>query len=264
MSRRGGASEGVLLGLLLSVPVVAIPLFQIPMMIWARWSFYQRHPDYVQHSAPTISRAISDPAIGGPFSMMILAVTVVVLLALVPIFHGYRMAIETRFAQDPALRRLLTARVWLAIGLQVIGSAGMVVCTQYTFANNHDLHMFGSYLFFVGQAGAIATSGFLCARIATAGHLAPDAPFALLPHMSRVRKRAAQVVAGMAAAYLVLFAIKGIELPVPEYTIYYVYTVQEILTISSFIVYLALFAPDIFAIGRSLHAMRTAPQAASQ
>ena len=85
MSRRGGAGEGVLLGLLLSVPVVAIPLFQIPMMFWARWSFYQRHPDYVQHSAPTISRAISDPAIGGPFAMMILAVTAVVLLALVPL-----------------------------------------------------------------------------------------------------------------------------------------------------------------------------------
>ena len=99
MSRRGGAGEGVLLGLLLSVPVVAIPLFQIPMMFWARWSFYQRHPDYVQHSAPTISRAISDPAIGGPFAMMILAVTAVVLLALVPIFHGYRTAIDTRFAQ---------------------------------------------------------------------------------------------------------------------------------------------------------------------
>ncbi|MCA1241577.1 Frag1/DRAM/Sfk1 family protein [Stappia stellulata] len=264
MSRRGGAGEGVLLGLLLSVPVVAIPLFQIPMMFWARWSFYQRHPDYVQHSAPTISRAISDPAIGGPFAMMILAVTVVILLALVPIFHGYRLAIETRFAQEPALRRSLTARVWLAIGLQVMGSAGMVVCTQYTFANNHDLHMLGSYVFFVGQAGAIATSGFLCARIASAAHIAPDAPFALLPHMSRVRKRAAQVVAGMAALYMVLFAIKGIELPVPEYTIYYVYTVQEILTISSFIIYLALFAPDIFAIGRSLHALRVSPQAAGR
>ncbi|MBL6430295.1 MAG: hypothetical protein HPM95_00020 [Alphaproteobacteria bacterium] len=82
--------------------------------------------------------------------------------------------------------------------------------------------------------------------------------------MSRVRKRAAQVVAGMAALYMVLFAIKGIELQVPEYTIYYVYTVQEILTISSFIIYLALFAPDIFAIGRSLHALRVSPQAAGR
>ena len=61
-----------------------------------------------------------------------------------------------------------------------------------------------------------------------------------------------------------LTLIKGIELPVSEYTIYYIYTLQEILTISAFIVYLALFAPDIFAIGRSLQVQRVSPQAAGR
>ncbi|WP_172838556.1 hypothetical protein [Stappia sp. ES.058] len=196
--------------------------------------------------------------------MMILAVTAVVLFALVPIFCGYRTAIEIRFAHDPAMRRALIARVWLALALQIIGSAGMVVCTQFTFANDHDLHMLGSYVFFVGQGGAIAMSGFLCARLAKSSPLEAVAPFALLPRMSRIRARAALTVAFMAALYLCLFAIKGIELPISEYTIYYIYTVQEIFTISAFTVYLALFAPDIFAIGRSFHAVRASAQAASR
>lgn len=248
MSRRG-----LVLGLVFSAPIVAIPLVQIPMMVWARWAFYQRHPDYVQHSAPTISRAISDPLIGAPFAAMILVVTTIIALALVPIINGYRLGILARCGAGEERRRRSLMR-WLIIVLsaQIIGSGGMVVCTQYTFGNNHDLHMLGSYLFFLGQGTAILLSGYLGSRLVDVPDDGLRPRLALLPRMNALRVRAAKIITATTVLYLAMFVLKGLVPDTIEYTVYYIYTLQEIVAISAFIVYLAMFAPDLFVIGRSL------------
>lgn len=66
MSRERASSFGTAAGLRLAAPVVIVPGSAIGMMIRAHWAFYQRHPDYVQHSEPTVSRAISDPVSRAP------------------------------------------------------------------------------------------------------------------------------------------------------------------------------------------------------
>lgn len=235
-----------LAGLAVSLPIALVPASAIVMMVWARQAFYQRHPDYVQHSAPTISRAISDPAIGAPFALTILAVTTVILVALVFITRAFQATIAHVWRDDPVRLRRNQALLPLVIGLQVVGSGGMVLCTQYTFSNGHDLHMLGSYLFFVAQVLAIGLNGLMCARLVSDDDGAGDWPhLGLSRRATAFRIGFAKVVVAVTFLYFVLFGIKGVDLPVPEYTVYYVYTVQEIVAISAFILYLMTYSLDV-------------------
>ena len=235
-----------LAGLALSLPLAIVPGSAIAMMVWARLAFYQRHPDYIMESAPTISRAISDPFIGGPFAMTILAVTGVIFTALVFLSRAFQVTIAHVWRDNPAQARRCGRLSRIMIACQVVGSSGMVLCTQYTFDNGHDLHMLGSYLFFIFQMLAIGMNGFLCTRIVRADNGSPWPDAALSPAATRFRVMLSKVVIVTALIYFTLFAIKRMDLPVTEYTIYYVYTVQEIITISAFILYLMTFSLDTY------------------
>lgn len=258
MTDRGASRMERLAGLALSLPLVIVPGSAIAMMVWARWAFYQRHPDYVQHSAPTISRAISDPFIGAPFAATILAVSIVIGLALIALANGFRLAIAHVHAEDADLRRRNNTFVNIMLACQVVGSSGMVMCTQYTFYNNHDLHMIGSYLFFIGQILAIGMNGVLCARL-TRADTGGDWPLlAVSRSASALRVRVSKAVVVIALGYFFLFAIKKFDLPVSEYSIYYVYTLQEIVTISAFICYLMTYSLDMHSIARDFVRLRLA------
>lgn len=242
----GPLSLDRLFGLALGVPLAVVPGSAIVMMVWARHEFYQRHPEYVQESAPTISRAITDPVIGEPFALTILAVTAVIFTALVFLSRPFRI---TSAQILPAQARGSSLLHWVMYVSQVLGSSGMVLCTQYTFRNGHDLHMLGSYLFFIFQMLAIALNGIVCARIMRAwdGKHWPEGGLSLAA--TRFRGWFSKVVVAAALVYFVLFAIKRADLPVSEYTIYYVYTVQEIIAISAFILYLMTYSLDAYRLG---------------
>lgn len=252
MSKERATDFGAAAGLLLAAPVVIVPGSAIFMMIWARWAFYQRHPDYVQHSAPTVSRAISDPFIGEPFAAVILAVACVIALALVPLCNAYFATIRLRTEGDPAARTSLRRLMYVFIAAQVCGTLGMVVCTQVTFRQSHDIHMVGSYFFFVFQAIAILLNGVVATRLVRLRSRQGCPYLRLESRYSRIRRYLAFVIAGLAFFYLVLFVIKGFDLPIPEYDVYNFYTIHEIVTISAYIFYFMLYAPETYRMARSL------------
>lgn len=246
-----------LAGLAASVPVVVIPAWAIYMMVWARWTFYERHPDYIQQSAPTVSRAITDPYIGDPFAAVILAVAIVIALAMVPLTYAFYGAISARAGHMPKVAASLRRMMAVFLVMQVLGTSGMVICTQVTFRHDHDLHMLGSYLFFVFQALSILMSGIITTRLMRLPDTGRPSYLCLSSRYTRLRRALAFVTAGLAGLYVALFLVKGLDLPVTEYTIYYVYTVQEIVTISAYIVQVMLYAPEIYRIVRNLVASGT-------
>jgi hypothetical protein len=252
MSKERASNFAAAAGLLLAAPVVIVPGSAIIMMIWARWAFYQRHPDYVQHSAPTVSRAISDPFIGEPFAAVILAVACVMALALVPLCNAYLATIRLRTEGNPAARASLRRLMYVFMAVQACGTAGMVVCTQVTFRQDHDIHMVGSYFFFVFQAIAILLSGIVATRLVRLPSREGCPYLRLESTYSRIRRYLAFVTAGFAVFYLVLFVIKGFDLPIPEYDVYNFYTIHEIVTISAYIFHFMLYAPEVFRMTRSL------------
>lgn len=252
------ASRGArLAGWIVALPVVIVPGFAIYMMVWARWTFYERHPDYIQHSAPTVSRAITDPYIGDPFAAAILGVAVVIALAMVPLAYAFYGAISARAGHLPKVAASLRRMMALFLVMQALGTAGMVICTQVTFRHHHDLHMLGSYLFFVFQALSILMSGIITTRLLRLPDTGRPSYLCLGSRYTRLRRILAFVTAGFAGLYVALFLIKGLDLPVTEYTIYYIYTVQEIVTISAYIVQVMLYAPEIYRIVRNLAASGT-------
>lgn len=256
------------LALLCALPAALVPVIEVPLVLWARHGFLLRHPDYAD-DPPTISRAISDPAIGAPFAIFILAITALIAIALPFIVWAYLSSIA-RMPMRRAARAAMYLLVILTCAGQATASYGMVLTSQYTFAINRDLHMLGSYLFFAAQAATILLAAVMCRILLhlQQKHRVPEEDYLFRTAMHRFRFRFAWVIVLLAVLYGVLFFIKDLTLPVSRYDIQIVYTQCEVVVISAFVLFLGSYAIDIFGmaqrglIGRPRSAVVTAPEAA--
>lgn len=231
-------------------PAALVGVLEIPAILWAHWTFRELRPDYVAQQPATVSRAISTEAIGAVFANVVLVIAVLVCLSVWQIVRAYLATIDAA-PLDARQRKSLVAKVYGCAVLQAVGLAGIVLATQFTFANSHDMHMFGSYLLFIGQTASIGLSGLICRRLACArscGATTVRQPFTLLPAMQVFRARFAAVIVAMALAYLVLFVAK--DLVASRYMILAVFTTVEVLVLAAFVLYLAAFVPDLVAIAR--------------
>lgn len=117
----------------------------------ARWAFIARNSAHYT-KPPTISRAISDPVIGVPFSfwVTISAICLVVGVAVLAV-HYVRLL---RFLDRPSRYLRLASLVLMPVimALQAASSVGMHLLSAYRFPDAHEMHMAGSYTFFVSQA----------------------------------------------------------------------------------------------------------------
>ena len=235
---------------MLAMPAILVPAIEIPLVIWARNAFLARNPDYID-DPPTISRAISDPLIGGPFSGMILVITALILMALPMIIWAYSVAIN-RLSLNRGATVVMQGFLVFILVCQLAASAGMVLTTQYTFANNGDLHMLGSYIFFAFQALTILMAATLCGILLhqkqKLGITGKSWPFR--PNMHRFRFLFGLSSACLTIMYGVLFVIKDGTLPVSAYAVQLAYTQCEVLVISSFVLFLGSYGVDIHHIVR--------------
>lgn len=265
--KRESLFDAPLAGVVLALAAILVPLLEIPTLIWARLTFFQLHPDYAARTPPTISRAISDPIIGDPFAMLILFVTALIAIAVLPIAIGYRNSIHLAHPPGSRARRSSLRLLAAMLALQVLASAGMVVCTQYTFANGHDLHMAGSYVFFFGQATVILMSGHLSANIAKTAPAATQTwtaqrfslgNFTLDAGMHRRRARASRWVVAIALIFFALYIAKDLPLPIDSHGVRTAFTITEIATISALMLYLGMFAPELYRIGGAKRSLTVA------
>lgn len=231
--------------MLFAVPAILVPGIQIPLMIWARHAFIARHPDYLDNP-PTISRAISDPVVGGPFADLILVITALTILVVPLIVWAYLLAI-LRLPLSRCARLFMVGLLAIILACQFAASSGMILTTQYTLSNNTDMHMLGSYLFFAFQALTILLAATLCRMLLHQQQklsvLEQSWPFR--PGMRRFRFHFALVIICLTVIYGVLFVIKDWTLPISVYAIRIAYTQCEVLVISSFVLFLGSYAVDI-------------------
>lgn len=230
---------------LFAIPALLVPVIEIPLALWARASFLARHAADIDEP-PTISRALTDPLIGTPFAHLILVINGLLLFVFPVIFWGYALAIwQVRLTRGE--RNVLFLLLVLVFACQVVASAGMVVTTQYTFANNDHLHMMGSYFFFIFQALTVVFAAALCRTLLAHKQALgiADADWQFRPIMHRFRFRFALLVTALAIFYGVLFMIKDYALPISDYAIHIIYTQCEVIVIGSFVVFLGSYAVDI-------------------
>lgn len=220
-----------------------VPVVQIPALVWARETFLDLHPGYAD-DPPTISRALSEPLVGGPFHNMIILVTVLLAVAVPFIIVSYWQSASR--ARIGVLRRgLIRVGIGLALVSQITAVVGMNMLTVNSLGSENGLHMLGSYIFFASQVVAIAIAATLCRSLV--GHAAGSW---LLPSMQRFRFPMGMAVLGLTLVYLGLFIGKDHNSLFPEYAVQVVYVQCEVLVISAFMLFLATYGIDLWALGR--------------
>lgn len=216
-----------------------------------RADFIDRHPLIAARKPPTISRAISDPAIGEPFAFWISLSAILLVAAFIPICRLYWRSGIAMATTEPKTGAILKLGAAALLAGQFITAIGMVILSHYTFPDFHREHMIGSFIFFIGQSVSIGLVGCMCWRIAfgkAARRILPRSQ-TLDPTVSRIRAPLALAVVGAALLYLLLFVLKGLDLPFSG-AIYQAYVILEPALISLFLAVLSTFYPDIFRADR--------------
>ena len=230
---------------LLAVPALMVPAIEIPLVMWARSRFVELNPDYI-NDPPTISRSINDPTVGAPFADFILLITALILMVTPVLIWSYALAIS-RLTLSRRRRILMYALLGLVFIFQAAASKGMVLTTQFTFAIDHDMHMLGSYAFFVFQALTIFIAGLLCRMLFNEQqrHGIADVDWQFRPSMHRLRFRFAMLIMGLVVLYGVLFVLKDHSLPISDYIVQVAYTQCEVIVIACYVLFLGSYAVDI-------------------
>lgn len=230
---------------LFALPSLLVPVIEIPLVLWARATFLERHPDYVDEP-PTVSRAINDPTIGAIFANLNLVINFLILVVMPLLIWAYLLAVgRVQFTRGQRIIMYLLLVLFLVF--QIVASVGVIVTTQYTFDTNDHLHMLGSYFFFAFQALTVLVAATLCrvllARQQTLG--IPDDDWHFRPAMHRLRFRFGLLITALAIFYGVLFIIKDWTLPISDYAVHVIYTQCEVLIIGCFVLFLGSYAVDI-------------------
>jgi hypothetical protein len=245
---RSSASAGRrLLCRLLHLPafgVLAVPAIVVPAILWARIAFHARHPDADPAMYLTISRAISDPAVGEPFAFWVTLAACLLWPATHLLFWMFARRHPARAALAPA--RDLAARV-LFVPMSIamtMTCVGMVILARWRLGgslHDHDMHMIGSWVFFAGQSSAIFAVALYHALIAPAPHGSDTTAFFPV----RWRARIGFAVVALAALYGVIFHVKAHDFGVASPWVVAAYVELETILIVVFLAYLALFWIDV-------------------
>lgn len=242
------AARGEWWGRLALVALVVNGFAVVTVNYWiytARWDFIDGNPGY--RKPPTISRAISDPTIGEPFSAWVtLSGLLLVLGVWVLALHYLRLL---RALDRPRRYLRLSSRALLPaiMLLQPAASVGMYLLSNFRFPDANVAHMVGSYLFFVSQAlvvllftvynHALLRDRTSLDRLVAIG--------ALRRRWVRIRYRAGLASVALIAVYFTLFRLKDVYEYPEAPGLYIAYVTTEPVVISSFLLVLGLCHADL-------------------
>lgn len=245
----GWAARAAVLALVANVFAIGAVTFWI---YYARMLFGALRPDYVAVQPPTISRAISEPTVGEPFSFWITVSAIFLGLGVFCLGSFYRRVSHWLTSPSRYLARLLAVGIPVIVFLQTMAGVGMYILSTYRFPDFNQVHMVGSYLFFLSQAMVIVVATMLSSallrdqaslqELQTAGLMSKP--------MIRIRLRAGQIAIVLMVVYILLFKVKDLDLNVMNDTIYIAYTTVEPVLITAFLVVLGLFQTDLLALRR--------------
>ena len=197
---------------------------------------------------PTISRSISDPLIGVPFQFWITVSGICLVVGVGILILNYVRALRTVIAPSAYVRVVLRVFVPLILVLQVSSSIGMYVLSAYRIPFHSEMHMVGSFQFFISQALVV-----LLFTLANQALLRDRNSLEVLHrrgdvHRSLVRLRfwVGSVCIALVLVYFGLFLAKDVWTSDIAPRLYWTYTKTEPVVISMFLLVLALSHLDLF------------------
>ncbi len=218
--------------------VVAMFLNALAIAIVNFWIYralvvYGRNfPELVAERPVTVSRAITDPEISEIFSSWITFAAV-----LLP----FGVAIVARLQAQLSQTSFWRAMAWSMVVFQLGASIGMVLLSHYRFPDHDELHMTGSFLFFISQTVMMVSCGLSAGHIVRQGKSIPQQ----LLLANRLRVFGVIWVVCLAGLYLTLFLGKEHVTGDLYAVVYRLYTLAEPILISSFLMVFGVYFLDL-------------------
>jgi hypothetical protein len=213
------------------------PLTSAGAIFWVHGDNMVRHGETYAESPPTISHALHDPSIAGPFALAMIVSALFLSLAIGQVM----LAIYRIVGAVPVGRRANFVLLDAISVCEAVAVAGMIVLSQYTGSINSLLHDVGSYMLFFGHAIGITLSGWLISRLLDA---APEQSIAR-KQLETVRRnpRRALAIALLSAFYGVVY-FGGKVLP-DQYDFWQgaILSTTEVIVILAFLAYFSTFWP---------------------
>lgn len=235
-------SRGTGLAMLISLICTGFVTLVVNAQIYpARWQFAAFYPEKTSERPYTISESIGDPRIGEPFADWMLLCAPILFVGVVLLCLSALRELRAH-GSDPKMARRITLLTWMLLVLQAVACVGLVILSQYRFPHFRDEHMLGSYLFFFSQAIVVVLGEMMSRSYAK---LAPEGRV-LSPRYAAWRRNYVWVPIALGVSYLAFFLGKGYAPDGLRYVVYAFYTNLELLLLSSFLLYVMTFAPDMW------------------
>ncbi len=189
-------------------------------------------PELIAQGPVTVSRAITDPEVSGPF-----AAWITFSAFLLPLGVAVVACLQARVSRTAYGRAI----AWSMVVLQLGSSVGMILLSHYRFPDHDEVHMAGSFLFFISQTAMILACGLSARHVLRHGAALPGQ----IRRANRLRVFGAICVACLAAVYLCLFLGKAYVSGDAYTLVYRLYTLAEPTLISSFLAVFAVYFLDL-------------------
>ena len=217
------------------------------------WIFHAIAEFTLLHAAdygrpPTISRSISDPLIGVPFQFWITLSGVCLVGGVGSLVLVYVTYMRDLVAPTAYVRVALLVVAPLVFVFQVSSSSGMYILSAFRIPLQSEMHMVGSFLFFISQALVILLFTVLNHALLRDRNSLEVLHRRGQLHRGLVRGRfwLGCVCMGLVIGYLGLFLAKDIWTSDVAPGLYWTYTKTEPMVISAFLLVLAVSHLDLF------------------
>jgi hypothetical protein len=228
-------------GLRRALPLIAGPGIVTFSILWVHAVGLIYHLEDYATAPPTVSRALLDPGIAGPFAIAMIASAILLAIAVfqvgLPLYRNMKL-----LGQDTAWH---TALLLAAVTCEMAAIAGMVVLSQFPGNLNSKLHDIGSYMLFFGHALGLSLAGLMIRSvlIRLVGHdQSPSDAMNLWFTLRRFPRRS-----GWVAILSVLFGVVYFGGKFLPDTFFFwqraIMSVLEVIVILSFLGFLVAFAP---------------------
>lgn len=239
-----------------SVAAIAYVVLTINASVyWARAMYKALYPGAFVSRPPSVSGTLRDPLIGEPFGFWVGISALILAVAVLPVARlHYRAAGRLRLltAGGGAFATRLTH---IAITAQMVSVCGVLILSQYRFPDYGREHIIGSYLFFIGQALAVAcsTGVMIMLRRNFGTGVENWRASGLMRRLSGARILFGTGTLALALVYVVLFAARNLRLEDGSYPVYPAYALAEPVLISLYLFYLLTFTADLWCKDRSVN-----------
>jgi hypothetical protein len=228
------------------IPITFVILVVNFWIYYARYLYIRRHPVESVELPPTISKAISDPAIGDPFAVWISTSAILLFVACILLARFKWMLAESLPEDQRRIRFQLKAAFVGVVLFQLLTSIGMIMLSWFPLSRSRDLHMLGSYIFFISQAISILLMTLISARLKqdSGARAIFHREHGIASSIWAIRTALGCISVFLALMFALLFVVKDFDLE-HKRQVQQVYVLAEPALISSFLLVLASYYVDL-------------------